>query len=158
MKINGRQIPAEDLAKHHDVIDHIVASFHQQETDIDRLRIEQAEMEYKRKQLESLTQKLADDRERLNKEQTEQSEAQEQMLKDKEKLERDQAKLASTMEIVELILKEHLVNSKKELKSFTLNAAVFIINGIKQPADVHQRYKSQFIHEPVDQFDYLVKP
>ena len=158
MTINGRQIPPDDIPNHHDVIDHIVASLHQQEAEIDLLRIEQAELEYKNKQLESQAQKLADDQDRLKKERIDQNEALEQMLKDKEKLQKEEAKVATTMEMAALIVQEHLVNSKKELKSFTLNTDVFIINGIKQPADVHQRYKTQFIHEPVDQYDYLVKP
>lgn len=50
--------------------------------------------------------------------------------------------------ITKQILSDKLVAHKKEL-SYMLNNEEFIVNGVKQPSEIHQKYKNKYIKEKV---------
>ena len=50
--------------------------------------------------------------------------------------------------ITKQILSDKLVENESEL-SYMLNHKEFIINGVKQPSEIHQKYKNKYIKEKV---------
>lgn len=54
-------------------------------------------------------------------------------------------------------MKDHLTKPDEKLRSFSLSNESFIINGVKQNPEIHQRYKERYIHEPADKIGYETK-
>jgi bla regulator protein BlaR1 len=120
MKVNGRSIAKEEMPKYQVVIDHVIQNLHQQQTDIamlehdnmdlqaklEYLRLQQAQEQDNKNQLEALNKVLADEQRRFEQDTAQQKEVrakmaekQEQLLKDQLQLIIDKTRQAQTMDI-----------------------------------------------------------
>jgi hypothetical protein len=58
--------------------------------------------------------------------------------------------------IIEDLLEEKIISTQQEL-TFELNADKFVVNGKKQPAEVHNRYKEKYLKKNGDYYKYSRK-
>jgi bla regulator protein blaR1 len=58
--------------------------------------------------------------------------------------------------VIEDLANENVIQDKNDL-SFTLNNDELIVNGIKQPAELHRKLREKYIRNPKDQFIYTQK-
>ena len=56
--------------------------------------------------------------------------------------------------IIDDLLRENIIKDSKSLRSFTLNTEVMIVNGERQPSEVHERFKKKYLKSPADQYNY----
>lgn len=131
--------------------------------DTDARRAKLAEI---RTQIDNLEQEAAllvksmvdDDQQRQNEKLLQDLQQQQQGLpqKQEELIQRQQELLQKELKIKKImaeIVSEHLVKDRESLKTFTLNNDELIINGVKQPAEVHQRFKDKYLRSPDEQYN-----
>ena len=65
--------------------------------------------------------------------------------KDMELAKKDMAEAKKIQDaIISDFVKDKIISSKTELDSYTLNADEFIVNGVKQSAELHKKYKTKY--------------
>jgi beta-lactamase regulating signal transducer with metallopeptidase domain len=84
-----------------------------------------------------------------------QQDLQQQRIDLRQRLDEDMKKEKTVKAIMIELVDEHLVKDRESLKTFSLNNDEMIINGVQQPAEVHQRFKAKYLKTPTDQYNLV---
>jgi hypothetical protein len=84
-----------------------------------------------------------------------QQDLQQQRIDLQERLDEDMKKEKIVKAIMIELVNEHLVKDRESLKTFSLNNDEMIINGVKLPAEVHQRFKAKYLKSPTDRYNLV---
>jgi bla regulator protein BlaR1 len=84
-----------------------------------------------------------------------QHDLQQQRIDLQQRLDEDMKKEKTVKAIMIEIVDEHLVKDRESLKTFSLNNDEMIINGVKLPAEVHQRFKAKYLKSPTDRYNLV---
>jgi bla regulator protein blaR1 len=69
----------------------------------------------------------------------------EQAMRDSEQAKRDSEQAMGEMnEIIDELIAQNIIKNRKDLYSLRFNADELIVNGVKQPTEVHQKFKAKF--------------
>lgn len=86
----------------------------------------------------------------------------EQAGRDREQAERDRKQAEEDRKMLEAfvddLVKENIIESKDELRFAQLTDEALIINDKKQPAAIHQKFKTKYLKSPGSRFTYTNEP
>lgn len=116
----------------------------QAEKDREQANKDQAEAETDRKQAEKDREQAEKDREQANKDQA-------QAETDRKQAEEDRAIIKS---LIGELVKEHIIPDEKSITQLVLTSEEFIINGKKQTAELHSKFKAEFLKKPGHSISY----
>lgn len=153
--VNDKRIPADSFYVYNGIIDTIKeqikkdkaqaeddrkqASLDMQQAEKDKIQAttDRAHAEEQRKQAEK-------DREQANKDQA-------QAQTDRKQAEEDRAIIKS---LIGELVKEHIIQDEKSITQIVLTSEEFIINGKKQTAELHSKFKAEFLKKPGHSISY----
>lgn len=153
--VNDKRIPADSFYVYNGIIDTIKeqikkdkaqaeddrkqASLDMQQAEKDKIQAttDRAHAEEQRKQAEK-------DREQANKDQA-------QAETDRKHAEEDRAIIKS---LIGELVKEHIIPDEKSITQLVLTSEEFIINGKKQTAELHSKFKAEFLKKPGHSISY----
>jgi bla regulator protein BlaR1 len=88
----------------------------------------------------------------------------EQLVRNKEQEKRDAEQVirnaeqerrnAELKKFIDELVKDNIIKDVKSLRSLILNKDEMIVNGEKQPAEVHEKFKNKYLESPDSQFSY----
>jgi chromosome segregation ATPase len=136
------------------------AEKNRQQADKDRERAEQdrEQADKDREQAEKNRQQADKDRERAEQDREQAGKDREQAEKDRQQAEIDRKQAEEDRkllnEMIDEVIKEKLVENKEALKSLVLDDNEFIINGIKQPGNLHSKFKTKYLKNSRRKINY----
>jgi len=126
----------------------------------DRERADQdrKQAEKDREQAEKNRQQADQDQERAEKDREQAGKDREQAEKDRKQAEVDRKRAEEDRkllnEMIDEVVKEKLVENKEALKSLVLDDNEFIVNGIKQPDNLHSKFKAKYLKSSRRRINY----
>jgi beta-lactamase regulating signal transducer with metallopeptidase domain len=182
LTINGSTIPKKDYDKYSDVIEQLEgARMKREQKEIMAQKMKETQLEYENKELQLKKEleimKEAQDRQQVEMQKTievlEQQRKQVEMENQKQ-IEQSMNKIQDSQKQYEAVydarninnsngdipsiisdLYQNKVITSEDPLSFTLNNKELVVNGKKQPAELHQKLKSRYIRKPGDFFNYV---
>jgi chromosome segregation ATPase len=111
-----------------------------------------------REQAEKNRQQADKDRERAEQDREQAGKDREQAEKDRQQAEIDRKRAEEDRkllnEMIDEVIKEKLVENKEALKSLVLDNNEFIVNGIKQPDNLHSKFKTKYLKSSHRRINY----
>jgi len=137
----------------------------QAEKDREQANKDQAEAETDRKQAEKDREQVERYKTRATTDRAHAEEQRKQAEKDREQANKDQAQAetdrkhaeedrAIIKSLIGELVKEHIIPDEKSITQLVLTSEEFIINGKKQTAELHSKFKAEFLKKPGHSISY----
>jgi len=160
--VDDKKIPVNEYPKHTSTINKILIQIKKdkEQAQLDMMKAQQnqkqAKMDMEEAQLSK--QKAEQDALMAKMEKQKAEQDRQRAMKDQERANLDKAKAEEDRKILNGLLSEivseKIVSNEDDIATITLNSTVFIVNGKKQSASLHQKFKIKYLKDANSELNY----
>src|SRR5688500_11788780 len=162
MFVDDKKVAEEDYAKYDSLVKKILVQIEkdrkQAEEDRKQAEKDRQQADKDREQANEDRKQAGKDRERADQDRKQAEKDREQAEKNRKQAEVDRKRAEEDRkllnEMIDEVVKEKLVENKEALKSLVLDDNEFIVNGIKQPDNLHSKFKAKYLKSSRRRINY----